>query len=151
MKQKKASLQSMVEKIDWLMIEPLHRSWGLGTKEVAVSFHPGNLKEEPNKINKVKIRLGQEVISELKWDTGDKICIFQDPDHLFTFKLAKTVTGTGYRLSRENSDSFVHVIGFTWTHKVPLERMKSKIVNYHIYKNNLIIFKIGSEEEEIEE
>jgi hypothetical protein len=144
---KKAQLQSMIDKIDWLMIEPSRISWGLGSEEVAVSFYSAHPVEKPDVINKVKIRIGRNILSKLKWEVSDKISVFQDPDHLLTFKLAKTISGSGYTLTKEGTKSFVYVLNFTWGHKIPLERMKNTKVNYHIHKNSLIIFKIGAEEE----
>ena len=147
MKQKKPSLQSIVDKTDWLMVEPNRLDWGLGENEVAVAFISSKPNLEPVKIDRVKIRIGSEVLLKLKWETGDNISVFHDPDHLLTFKLAKTVSGRGYKLSKESGTSIVNQIVFKWAHKIPLEKRKSRAVNYEIYKNNLIIFKIGSEEE----
>jgi len=146
MKKSKVTLQQLVEKIDWMMIAPKYRSATLDPESVAVGFYAQDGKH-PENINRVRIRFGSEVLKKLKWETGDKICVFQDPDHLLTFKLVKTEAGSGYKLSQE-SKCLSHAIQFTWNHKeLPLEERKSADVNYHIHKNSLIIFKIGEEEE----
>jgi hypothetical protein len=143
-KNNKFNLQQLVEKIDWMMIAPTRAPWKLADDAVAVGFFSSKKNET---VNKVKIRIGKDVIEKMKWNTGDKICVYQDPDHLLTFKLVRTEAGKGYNLSKENP-GFCHHINFTWNHKeLVLQEKKCTEVTYHIHKNNLIIFKVGSTEE----
>lgn len=149
MKKGKKSFKDIFEKIDWLMIEPARRSWKLAADAVAIGFY-AKYKDKPEEINEVRIRIGSDILQKIKWTYGDKICVLHDPDDLMSFYLTKTENGKGFTLGKEQ-DSGIGRIVFKWDRKIPIQQRDCSPVKYHIYKNGLVIFRVGSQEEETEE
>lgn len=137
-----SSLASLIERIDWQRIGAKKKfgTLQLGENDITVQFckKKGPHDDVITSANEVKIRIGNEVARE--WDviTGQKICIFFDPEDVFTmmmakvapetggFKLAKDINGHGYRLK------------FKWQGIIPIEPMDAVKVQYEIDKGRLI-------------
>jgi hypothetical protein len=142
LRKSKTSISSLIEKIDWLMIEPLSNRSMLGMEEVAVGFYPS--KKGEDKINQVRIRIGKKILDQLKWKHGDKIYVYNDPDDLMLFRLCNPGSKNGWTLSQETNSTSCR-IHLRWPYEHSLEKKKTKAVNYEIYHNEQIIFKVGSD------
>jgi len=135
MKRKTVALKDLIDKIDWLMIEPGRGSLRLGDNEVSVSFSKST-RTQSELVDRVKIRFGREVIKKLKWNPGDKLCIYNDPDSLLTFMIAKSDSGRGYTIVQETNSPATHVV-FKWKDSFRLSLM-NKTVPFEIHKGYLL-------------
>jgi len=139
-KKQPKSLKDLIDKIDWMMIEPGRGSTRLPDDSVTIGFCQSK-KNDPT-INEVRVRFGKEVLEKLNWKSGDKVCVFNDPDDLLTFMLVKSDSGVGYTVAQETGSpsSRVH---FRWRHKLPLTKKPPTSVEYEIHKKH-IVFRAGS-------
>lgn len=141
-RQSKNTLKDLISRLDWTKIEVTR---GLSSKlqpdKVCVSFLPEN-KKNPDQINRVFIRIGREVLEQLEWLPGDKIIPMFNPDDLMTFLLVKSDQGTGFTLGQESGVTSCK-ISFKWTNEVILDKTFSQVVEYEIYKKQLI-FRVNS-------
>lgn len=144
----KASLKDLIDSIQWQAIEVYQR--GLKRLEpdaITVGFFPH--KKGSPLINEVRVRLGRDVMTSLKWEAGDKIMPLYDPDDQMNFLMVKSDSGVGYKLCPE-SNSTACRLNFRWNREIPLRRMAPKEVEFEAYKKQLI-FRVRSTDEESED
>lgn len=146
MKKSKLNLKQLIEKIDWVAIEPQRAQWKLADDAVAIGFVPHD-KKKPEEIDCVSIRIGKEVIQRCKWDTGDQIVVMYDPDDAMSFLLCKTENGRGYKLGLESASS-IHRLKFKWDRGIKLNYRKCANVDYEIHNNQIVIFRVGRQDAE---
>lgn len=133
---KTRSLKDLIDSINWEAISPTRGGSAsrLGEDQISVAFVPS--KKGSNLIDKVKIRFGSNVLMKLKWQPGDKVIPFNDPDDLMTFLICKT-DGHGWKISQEPS-SHISGISFKWDREIPLEYRKGAPVVWEHNKGKII-------------
>src|SRR5260221_1108442 len=136
MKKVKPNLKKMLDEIEWIAIPKLRSSYNrrLNSDEVIISFTPS--KKNDDVINKICVKIGENIINQLKWKKGDQIVVLQDKHNPMNFLLVKTESGNGFTLSSVYKSSGYRV-QFKWNHSKELKRYHG-IVDHYI-KNNQII------------
>ncbi len=136
------SLRDLEKQIDWLCIS--NRPFNLGNvknkikpDEVKVAFRSG--KDEI--VNRVNIRVGEDILRTLGWNTKDKICIYHHPDDLLTFRLIKSDNGSGYTLKKDTRTS-CGVIDFRWKLELKLQLKKSEAVIFYTPRDEYLAFRV---------
>lgn len=143
-KHSKASFADLVDRIDWMMISPLKASWKMRENEVALGFSATDPKKAPDKINRVIIRFGNEVMQKMKWKYKDKLVVMHDPDDLMNFYIVKTENGQGFTIGRESASNNGR-LQFKWSPSISLDKRKCLPVKYNIHKGALIILRKENE------
>lgn len=138
-------MYDLIDRIDWLTIEPKLRGEALKPDDLAISFVAGK-HTKPDEINRVKVRFGIDIIKEMGWESGDSIGVFYDPDNLMSFMFAKVDT-KGFKLYREKANLRVFNMQFKWDRNLKLEFMKSRRVKYHILKGRIAVFHVNNQDE----
>lgn len=144
MRNRKSKFDDLFSKIDWVMIES-KRTWRMPSDAVAIGFYPKD-KKKPDVINEVRIRIGAEVLSQVKWKYGDKIAVLHDPDDLMSFYITRTENGKGFTLGKE-SDGAIGRLQFKWDRKIAIEQRNTLPVKFHIHKGGLVIFRVGNQDD----
>jgi hypothetical protein len=138
MKPAKPNLKKMIEEIEWITITP-NRGKKVSRDEVAVSFCISDSKK-PDVIDRVLIRIGDNIIEKLKWKQKDKIVVMHDKNNLMNFLLVKTEAGTGFSLGLDGSAGYK--VQFKWQHMTPLKKRLLTPVDHHIQNNQLLVFNV---------
>jgi hypothetical protein len=129
-------LSDLINQLDWQTIKA-HRV--LATKlcedEVNVQFFAS--KKTPDLVNKVRIRIGQQIIKELGWNYKDRILPSFYPDDHLLFLLCKG--GNGYSVAKDAGSTSGSLI-FTWTNlEIPLEPMRPTKVDFEVWEGKLVL------------
>jgi hypothetical protein len=136
---KQFSLQALMNKIDWLSIEPMSGRSMSGLNDIAVQFKKD--KKDSEIVDRVIIKIGAEVAKQLGWTKGDRLFIYNDPDDLMLFRILKSNSNTGWKLQPvANTPHFQ--LSFKWTASLPLTEMKPSIVKHTVFMEN-VFFRIG--------
>lgn len=149
-KKSSSSLSSLIDRIDWVMIETSRQNYGMGTDKIGIGFYPKSNKDKKT-INQVRVRIGRDLIETLGWQDNDRIMVLHDPDDMLSFMFVRSDTGKGYRLHPENAAGRYFSLTFSWDRPFKLEARKSSEVQHHIHKNSIVVFRVGSQEEDSEE
>jgi len=131
-------LKDLLHKIDWVMIEKSRFGQNNNNNGVYIGFYAS--KKDSNDINKVKIKLGRELMERLEWEIGDRICIYHHPDDLMSFMLVKSENSNGFKLGLETNTTFSK-LSFKWDRPLKLERQPYKEVEYLSPKDKYIVFR----------
>jgi hypothetical protein len=148
MRKKVKGIKDFVEQIDWSLIIPKKHYRSFSPDNVLISCLPADPKN-PDRINQVRLRIGENVVNELGWEIKDKIEIFHDPDDIMNFKLTKVFGGHGFSLQKDSHAAAAKLI-FRWSHSVPLTKKESAEVDYDIYKKSLLIFRLEDSKESLD-
>lgn len=144
----KASLKDLIDSIQWQAIEVYQRGLKrLEPDKITVGFFPH--KKGSPLINEVRLRIGRDVLTQLKWEAGDRILPLYDPDDQMNFLMIKSDSGVGYKLSQESRSTNCRM-SFKWDRDTPLRRMAPKEVEFECYKKQLI-FRVSSIDESEDE
>lgn len=149
MQRKKVNLSALIDKIDWLMVEPVRGIIGLPYNAIAVSFY----KSKPEKLHadKVLIRIGKDIVKELNWQNKDRIAIGHDPENILNFFMKNNGNcGSGYALTLEGSGPNYR-INYTWRlqDEFKLSDMKLTRVNFEMARGCLVFNANDKFEEDI--
>lgn len=137
-----SSLASLIERIDWKRIGPKTKlgALQLGERDITVQFARKGISKDSviKSANEVRIRIGNSIANEWGLQTGQKLCIFFDPDDVFTMMMAKVAPETGgFKLSKD-INGYGYRLKFKWQGIIPLDEMPATKVNYEIDKGRLI-------------
>lgn len=135
-KKNKFNLKELIENIDWQLINIATTKAFIRSNEVGAGFRKKNKKSEQP--DEVIFRIGIDLFEKLKWQFSDKIAVFNNPDDIMTFMLAKSDSGVGYTLQRETNNPSNGRIVFRWYHSIPLNEKKVVPIEYEISKGRLI-------------
>jgi hypothetical protein len=142
----KRSLKDLIERLEWFAIENPKVSRSMVDEDtVLVTF--GEDKKHPDKINKVFVRFGKNVLYKLEWKPRDKILPLFSPDDHMLFMMVKSDRNIGFTLAQEHKIE-IYRLQFTWNRSTPLQKMPATPVEYEVYKKQLI-FRVGESSEDI--
>lgn len=133
----KMSLRELIDQIEWTQIKPV--SVGRvseAASRVSVGFYPSK-KSDPT-INEVRVRIGKDVMKELRWQNKDRICVYHHPEYVMQIKLVKSTNGNGFLLSPEGMSNASR-INFRWTVNVPLEERRCLPVEFETLRDCLVL------------
>lgn len=137
MKRGKLNLKQFIETIDWEMIEPQRNKAGLPNDGLAIGFMVSP-KSKDNKVDRILVRFGKDLMEKLNWNTHDRVILFYDESGKLNFKLVKTENGSGYKLFRE-SNSLIHRVQIKYAGKKELFPRRTLMINYHIVNNQILV------------
>lgn len=141
---KKFNLKELIESVDWVAISANRSSNKLPDNAVCISFQPRRGQEDKGLY--AQIKFGQQVVSDMGWEKGDKIVVMNDPDDFMSFLLVKCETGAGRTLGIDGPmGTTTHRISFKWNRPIPVNPMPNKIVEYETYKKQ-IYFRVNDVE-----
>ena len=139
---RKFSLKDLIDKIDWVSLNSASggNTSKLPNDAIAVSY----LKSLENKkvADKVRVRIGKEVMEALDWAHGDKIVAMYDPDDIFSLLLCKSngSNGRARKITKE-SKSDASMVTFKWENSIVLKPSTSSLVEHDIY-NGYVHFRL---------
>jgi hypothetical protein len=135
-------LLSMLESDKWKSFSSSEKKiQRFNANEIRVGFQRN--KKHLEYANQVKVHFGDEILKELKWELGDKIGIFFDPDDHFMFKLAKVQTVKSYTLSKQTKCSY-SMVTFPWPHEsIKIVIRPAEVVDFYIHKGQVLIFAVS--------
>lgn len=99
------------QQIDWVDIHPTRGHYQKRYNLVTISFYkaPTSLMKSPPQF---KMIIGKEILDELGWKKGDKICFMHHPDNVQHLLLVKSTSGNGYTLTAAGANNCD--VGFKW-------------------------------------
>lgn len=138
--QKKFSLRELIDNVDWIAItnKKSHFNPRMGDNEIHVGFRR---KTKGSKIDRVRIRIGKDVMKILGWNFKDKINISHHPDDLLSFRLIKSESGAGYKLKNQ-AGCTNGLIDFVWDLELPLRERKASPVEYFTPRDEYVVFRV---------
>jgi hypothetical protein len=146
MKEEKFDIKTMYDEVEWT---PLQKSSHGGTRVALINHDQVGVifcesKKDSGKIDRMIIRIGENITERLSWDKGDKIVVMQNPKNLMEFMLVKTEAGDGFVLGVINKTSRGFRIQLPWRHEKPLNKCQ-RVVDHFIKNRKLIIFNVNSD------
>src|ERR1700722_3211484 len=128
-------IDSLMLDDSWLRVIKRSHDPSIPTDKVMVRFDE-KLDPRKQKVIKVTIRIGVDIIDKLGWEFKDRLIVYNHPDNLMAFKLVKTEMA-GFTLSKEGGGRS-GVVVYTWNHKEFKPPIRSFVEVAHIeYKNTL--------------
>ena len=136
---KTISSKKLTDSIEWVQIEA-YRGVGNKLNEDKIAFALEKHKKHNEFADRVKVRIGLNILNKLNWNYGDKIVPMYNPDNVFQFLLCKSGHGTGYSVSKESGYT-VGAVSFPWINPLKVDSKPSKIIDF-IVVNQYLSFTI---------
>jgi hypothetical protein len=135
-------LQELARNKNWVRIELSHSRVKTSPDAITIAFNRSHIGKP---VNRIVIRLGENVQKLLNIKAGDKVNVFNHPDDYLSFMIIKSTSNAGITASRENKKSLILKVSIIWKFPLILEVMPSTVVEYlHITQNNSIVFRLPS-------
>ena len=94
---------------------------------------------KPNNAGKrmCTLRIGNDIMQQLKWNTGDKIDVYFSENNPYMWKVVKSSAGFTFREEQNNKCS--KLFAFTWRQDGVTFTRARKVENFQIKKDHIIL------------